>query len=200
MIDRVIWPQTYDPKSSAIYALNDIDVNAPPAVVWKLLVDAENWSSYFPAEDQVKILTGELELALGTNYSRVTVGFLMKLIVTEFVPGRRLSWSTVVEGDETDSSAYHGWVITPTNNGCHVLTEETQQGSFFLEEIGRKHPGALYRYHQEWVESLACEAEAQAAKGELTQSRGGLTTIAAQSLPNMKRMPRTQSPLFTLAD
>jgi hypothetical protein len=48
-------------------------------VVWKLLVDAENWSSYFPAEDQVKILSGEPELALGTKYSRVTVGFSLPL-------------------------------------------------------------------------------------------------------------------------
>ena len=63
MYDHVIWPLPFDPKTSAIYALNDIDVNAQPEVVWKLLVDAENWSSYFPAEDQVKILTGEPELA-----------------------------------------------------------------------------------------------------------------------------------------
>jgi uncharacterized protein YndB with AHSA1/START domain len=164
MYDRVIWPRRYDPKTSAIYALNEIDVKAPPEVVWKLLVDAENWSSYFPAEDQVKILTGEPELAVGTRYSRVTVGFLMNLIVTEYVPSRRLSWSTVVDGDETGSSAYHGWVITPTEEGCHVLTEETQQGAFFLEEIGRKHPGALYRYHQDWVESLARAAEAKVTK------------------------------------
>ena len=59
MYDHVIWPLPFDPKTSAIYALNDIDVNAQPEVVCKLLVDAENWSSYFPAEDQVKILTGE---------------------------------------------------------------------------------------------------------------------------------------------
>ena len=104
-------------------------------------------------------MTGEPELALGTKHSRVTVGFPMKLIVMECEPRRRLAWSTVVDGDETGSSAYHGWVITPTDNGCHVLTEETQQGPFFLEEIGRKHPGALYRYHQEWVESLARAAE-----------------------------------------
>jgi uncharacterized protein YndB with AHSA1/START domain len=128
------------PRTSALYALNEVDVKAPPEVVWKLLVDAQNWSSYFPAEDQVKILSGEPELVLGTRYSRVTVGFPMHLIVTECVPSRRLSWSTVVDGDETGSSAYHGWVITPTDTGCHVLTEETQQGPFFLEEIGRKHP------------------------------------------------------------
>jgi uncharacterized protein YndB with AHSA1/START domain len=149
---------------SAIYALNDIDVKAPPEVVWKLLVDAENWSSYFPPEDRVKILGGEPELALGTKYTRVTVGFPMSLNVTEYQPFSRLSWETVVDGDKTGSSAYHGWVITPTADGCHVLTEETQQGQFFLEELGHKHPGALYRYHQDWVERLAHAAEAVAAK------------------------------------
>ena len=164
MLSHVNWPYQYDPRRSAIYALNDVDVKAPPEVVWKLLVDAENWSSYFPAEDQVKILTGEPELALGTKYSRVTVGFLMNLIVTEYVPRRRISWSTVVDGDGTGSSAYHGWVISPTDSGCHVLSEETQQGPFFLEEIGRKHPGGLYSYHQEWIESLARAAEAEAAQ------------------------------------
>jgi hypothetical protein len=38
MYDHVIWPERYDPKTSAIYALNDIDVNASPEVVWKLLI------------------------------------------------------------------------------------------------------------------------------------------------------------------
>ncbi|MGV9849900.1 SRPBCC family protein [Streptomyces sp. NPDC003442] len=133
-------------------------------LVWQLLVDAENWSSYFPPEDQVKILSGEPALALETEYSRVTVGFPMSLRVTEYEPFNRLSWETVVDGDETGSSAYHGWVITPTDGGCHVLTEETQQGPFFLEELGRKHPGALYRYHQDWVERLARAAEAEAAR------------------------------------
>jgi hypothetical protein len=52
---------------------------------------------------------------------------------------------------------------TSASNGFprHVLTEETQQGPWFLEELGRKHPGALYRYHQEWVERLARAAEAE---------------------------------------
>lgn len=80
MYDHVIWPKAFDPKTSAIYALNDIDVAAPPEIVWKLLVDAENWSDYFPPEDQVKILSGEAELQLGTRYSRVTVGFPMSLV------------------------------------------------------------------------------------------------------------------------
>lgn len=164
MIDKVNWPERYDPSTSAIYALNDIDVKAPPEVVWKLLVDAERWSRYFPVEDRVRIMSGEPELALGTRYSRVTVGYPMSLVVTECVPNRRLAWATTVDGDETGSSAYHGWVITPTKEGCHLLTEETQQGQFFVDLIGSRNPGALYRYHQEWVECLARAAEAEVGR------------------------------------
>jgi hypothetical protein len=85
----------------------------------------------------VKILTGGRELALGTKYSRVTIGFLMNLVVTECEPGRRLAWSTVVDGDET---------------GC----------------------SALYRYHQEWVETLARAAKMSVESEGLTrQSASG---------------------------
>jgi uncharacterized protein YndB with AHSA1/START domain len=159
MYDHVIWPEKYDPKISAIYALNDIDVRAPPEVVWKLLIEAENWSTYFPPEDQVRI-SGGAALGPGTKFTRVTVGFPMSLTVTEFELFRRLAWATTVDGDATGSSAYHGWVITPTNEGCHVLTEETQQGEWFLDMLGRQHPGGLYSYHQDWVERLARAAEA----------------------------------------
>jgi hypothetical protein len=86
-------------------------------------------------------------------FSRVTVGFPMSPQVTQFELTRGLSWRTVVDG-HPDSKAYHGWVITATATGCRVLTEETQQGPFFLEELGRKNPGALYRYHQVWENVL----------------------------------------------
>jgi hypothetical protein len=105
MYNHVIWPHPYDPRHSAIYALNDIDVKARPEVVWKLLVDAKNWSSHFPPEDQVEILSGEAELKPGTKFHRVTVGYPMSPIVTEFVRGRRLAWLTTVDGDETGSTA-----------------------------------------------------------------------------------------------
>jgi hypothetical protein len=67
MYDRVIWPEKYDPKTSAIYALNDIDVKAPPQVVWRLPVDAENWSSRWrtrrgpsPRLDEIEAAAGDL--------------------------------------------------------------------------------------------------------------------------------------------
>lgn len=161
MLDHVIYPPEYDPRISPIYALNEIDVKAPAEVAWKLLVEAENWSSYFPPEDQVKLPDGENELKLGTHYTRVTIGHKMFPIVTECVPFRRLAWTTTVEGDDTGSTAFHGWVITPTEEGCHVLSEETQQGPWFVEMLAHRYPGKLFDYHQEWVEALARAAEGQ---------------------------------------
>jgi uncharacterized protein YndB with AHSA1/START domain len=159
MLDHVTYPPQHDPRVSPIYALNEVDVKAPAAVVWRLLTDAENWSRWFPPENKVTILGGERDLALGTRFTRVTIGFPMQLVVTECETGRRLSWATTVDDDDTGSTAFHGWVVTPTAGGCHVLTEETQQGPWFLEQLGRKHPGGLYSYHQDWVEALARAAE-----------------------------------------
>ena len=48
-------------------------MKAPAEVVWRMLVDATNWAKHFPPEDQVEILSGETELALGTKFHRVTV-------------------------------------------------------------------------------------------------------------------------------
>lgn len=167
MLNHVSYPPQYDPRISAIYALNEIDVKAPAETVWRLLVEAERWSEYFPPEDQVRILTGAPELVFGTRYSRVTIGFPMSLMVTECVPYRRLSWATTVDEDNTGSTAFHGWVITPTDYGCHLLTEETQQGPWFVQKLGVEYPGGLYSYHQDWVEALARAAEARAANARV---------------------------------
>lgn len=164
MYNHVNWPHQYDPRRSAIYALNDVDVKAPPEVVWKLLIDAHNWSKFYPHAKDVKIVTREPVLALGARYTWKTADIPLVNTVQEFIPGERLaSDSFLAEGHE-DSSAYHGWVITPTDSGCHLLTEETQQGPFFVEELGRKHPGTLYQFHQDWVETLAFATSVSAAK------------------------------------
>ena len=39
-------------------------------------------------------------------------------------------------------------------------------GTAIVDLIGGRHPGALYRYHQDWVERLARAAEADVARRE----------------------------------
>jgi hypothetical protein len=58
----------------------------------------------------------------------------------EFVPGERIAWDSLLAEGHEDSSAYHGWVITPTDSGCNLLTEEAQQGPFFAGELGANTP------------------------------------------------------------
>ncbi len=163
MLDHVIYPPEYNPRISAIFALNEIDEGVGGGGV-EAAGRRPKLVELFPPEDQVRILSGESKLALGTEYSRVTIGYPMNLVVTECVPGRRLAWSMAVDGDETGSSAFHSWVITPTDDGCHVLSEETQQGPWFLDQLGHEHPGGLYSYHQDWIEALARAAEKKAAE------------------------------------
>lgn len=163
MQDKVMWPEQNHPRRSAIYALNEVEVEAPPEVVWRLLIDAENWPSYYPHAEDVKIVTGEPRLAPGAKYTWRTAGIPFVCVVKEFVPEERIGWNAYFAEGDDESSTYHGWVITPTDSGSHLLTEETQQGPAFLE-LARTSPGALWRVHQDWVETLARAAEAEAAK------------------------------------
>jgi len=163
MLDHVKWPYESDPRRSHIYAMNEIEVDAPPQVVWDILIDAENWSNFYPGAEELKIVTGEPMLALGAKYHFKTAGLPLENTVKEFVPASRLAWDSVPHPGPDGPTAYHGWVITETDSGCHLLTEETQQGEWWLE-LARKYPGVLYQFHQQWVEGLAHTAETAAAK------------------------------------
>jgi hypothetical protein len=44
-------------------------------------------------------------------------------------PGERIAWDSLLAEGHEDSSAYHGWVITPTDSGYNLLTEGAA-GSF----------------------------------------------------------------------
>ncbi|WP_197739902.1 SRPBCC domain-containing protein [Mycolicibacterium sp. P9-64] len=171
MIKKTNWPARFHPAVSSLYALNDIDVKAPLEVVWNLLIDAHNWSKYYPHANDVEITTGDSVLSPGARFTWTTAGFSLVSVVQDFVPGERLGWDTFFAEGHDGASAYHGWVITPTDDGCHLLTEETQQGAFLVEELAIKNPGTLHNMHQEWVENLARAAEAKVATNLVNQTR-----------------------------
>jgi hypothetical protein len=59
MSNRVIYPDQNDPRRSHIHALNEVDIKAAPEAIWKLLIDAEDYSSFYPHAKEVKIVTGK---------------------------------------------------------------------------------------------------------------------------------------------
>ena len=150
-----IWPADYDPARSPVHAVNRLDIAAAPSVVWSLLIHPQHWSSFYGHASNARIVDGHGELALGRQFVWETAGVELTSTVKEFVPNERLAWDALYES----SRAYHAWLIVPTAGGCHVLTEETQQGPYW-EALASKHRKGLYEFHQEWLEGLAKRAEA----------------------------------------
>ena len=73
----------------------------------------------------------------------------------------RIAWSARALG----VLAYHAWLITPTEGGCLVITEETQHG--FLARANRLvFPRRMGEWHQRWLEGL----QARAAEGPSPRS------------------------------
>jgi len=65
MCSHVLWAHQYDPTVSAILVRKHIDVNAPPGVVWKPLVDAESCRATFLSK--IRLIVRPTRRAPGSN-------------------------------------------------------------------------------------------------------------------------------------
>jgi hypothetical protein len=143
------WPHAFDPVRSPVHVVNRLDLAAPPAGVWARLIRAGAWPDWYANAAKVKIEGGGTDLFAGANFTWRTFGVDLASEVEEFVPGERIAWIAKASG----VTAYHAWLITPTDLGCRVLTEETQHG--VLARLGRVvFPGRMERWHQRWLEGL----------------------------------------------
>jgi uncharacterized protein YndB with AHSA1/START domain len=154
---KINWPSGYEPSGSKFYVHNEIQVAAPPQVVWEILIDAEAWPAWYQGAKKVA-LAGEKEKTLGTAsvFSWQTMGLKFNSIIKEFVPFTRLSW----ESKKKSIQGYHAWLIIPTQKGCKVITDESQNGWLTLLEKTFQ-PKKLYKLHNRWLEQLKKKAETE---------------------------------------
>jgi len=152
--DVLHWPEQFHPTRAAIYVSNQLSMSAPPERIWAWLVRAELWPSWYPNSRNVRIEQGPRpDLALGTRFRWWTFGVTIESVVEEFIPHERIAWSARGLGVR----AYHGWLIEKTQSGCHVVTEETQNG--ILARLGALlMPNRMHHYHQIWLEQLNAKA------------------------------------------
>jgi len=95
----------------------DRHIDAPPATVWRLLVDIREWSGWGPSVRGAVLDGGGSQLHAGARGTVLTVvGLRMPFIVTEFDPGRRWTW-TVAGVPAT------GHQVDETASGCLVRFE-----------------------------------------------------------------------------
>lgn len=101
-----------------------VDIAAPPAAVWAVLVDLERWPEWTASMRAVRLLTPP-PLAVGSQVE-VRQPRLPKAVwqVSELTPGRSFSWTVHRLG--VRSVGDH--VITPTASGSSVTVRFTQGG------------------------------------------------------------------------
>ncbi len=160
----VVWPDEFNPAKAKWYVYNEIEIKARPEVVWKILVDAKKWHTFYKGvQSPVTLLdTTAPTLKNGMVFKLHTMGLHLLPVIKEFVPNERMAWE-VRRGNLT---AYHAWVIVPTANGCKLVTPEAQNGFLtFLQKVFQ--PNKLLNLHQHWLEVIKERAEETTPK--LTQ-------------------------------
>lgn len=150
MNDAIRWPEKFDPARSPVHVVNRLQMTRSPAEVWARLIAANDWPDWYANASKVKIGGGAAALSAGARFTWRTFDVNLESEVQEFVPGERIAWLATAPG----VVAYHAWLITPTAEGCEVLTEETQHG--LVARVGRMiFPGRMEMWHQRWLEGLA---------------------------------------------
>jgi uncharacterized protein YndB with AHSA1/START domain len=153
--DRINWPERYGPDRSGFFVHNEVDIAAPPEVVWAELVDAHTWPDWSEGAADVRLATGG-SLTADAEFAWRTMDQSFVSVVKEFVPPYRLGW----ESYRSDLQGYHAWLIVPTATGCRVVTEESQFGFLtFMQKVFV--PTKLANLHDRWLAALKHRAEAR---------------------------------------
>lgn len=143
------WPAGMDPANAPVYARNETFIpNAKASDVFKMLVRASNWESYYPNATNVRV-DGGGDLKLGARFTWRTFANDLKSEVTLFEQDRALGWTF----ENAGVKGYHRWFVKQEAKGVRLITEEVERGvvpTLGAPVMNRALPAA----HQLWVESL----------------------------------------------
>ncbi len=154
--NKINWPDQFDPRQSDFYVHNEIEINASPEVVWKLMVEAHDWKNWYEGIENIRFEDPEQRrLELNTKVFWNSMGQSLNNTVLDCRPYASLAW----QFDEEKIQGYHAWVIIPTESGCKVVTDESQNGKLArLQKIFI--PRKLMKQHDNWLRLLKEQAEA----------------------------------------
>jgi uncharacterized protein YndB with AHSA1/START domain len=157
--ESIRWPETYDPAKAAFFVHNQIDIQAPPAVVWDILVHVEDWPNWYAGATDLTVNNGKNgRVTAGSMVRWETMGLKFDSYVREFEPPARFAWESrkaVIQG-------YHAWLLIPAAEGTRVITDESFNG-FLACMQGAFIPKKLHGLHQSFLEELKRKAEARIA-------------------------------------
>jgi len=160
--ENIRWPAEYEPSKAAFYISNQIDIAAPPQVVWDILTDVQAWPDWYEGATNLTVRSPDHRVGPGVVVSWRTMDMNFDSEVKEFEPPFRFAWESrkaVIQG-------YHAWLIIPTADGSRVVTDESFHG--FLGVMQRIFlPNKLRRLHDIFLEELKKQAEAEVERSGL---------------------------------
>lgn len=139
-----------EPGVCPLFVRNQGMIAAPPERVWRWLVRADLWPTWFAGASNVRFEAGGPELAVGARVVWRMLGATIRVTVRRAEAPRFLDW----EGGAAGVHAYHAWLLEPADGGTRIVTEETERGP--LPWLARWYlRRALHGAHESWVASLA---------------------------------------------
>ena len=109
-------------QDAPVKATVTMQIAAPPAKVWELLIDAPAWPNWCP---QIESVHAPGELEMGTQFIWKSGGTAIRSEVHLLEPDRRLSWT----GMASPARAIHVWELKATPDGGTLVTvKESMNG------------------------------------------------------------------------
>lgn len=155
--ERIHWPERYRPDRSTFFVHNEVEIAAPPQVVWDIVQDVESWPEWYVGATDIKLINAKSgKLGRDGAFTLHTMGMDFIARVSEFDPPYRLA----TENRKLVIQGYHAWLIVPTKTGCKLITDESFRGPLGILQ-GTFIPNKLHRLHQIFLEELKKMAEAK---------------------------------------
>ncbi len=152
---EIFWPDDYQPEESKFFVHNEIDIAASAETVWTVLIQADEWENYYEGASNLNLIdNAEGRLSENSVFTWKTMGLGFTSTIQEFDAPCRLSW----ESNRKNIRGYHAWLIIPTENGCKLITSESQHGFMTLLQKAFV-PKKLERLHDEWLAQIKLKSE-----------------------------------------
>jgi uncharacterized protein YndB with AHSA1/START domain len=152
------WPSGFEPANADLFAHNEVLINASCERVWKHIVDANQWPTWYPNSRDVQIQGEATVLRDGTMFRWTTFGLAIESKVHEYLPNRRLGWYGYAPGAKP--SFYHSWYLEPKGALCRVVMDESGVGAD-AARLRQSDETLMHRGHDLWLATLKWVAEAK---------------------------------------
>jgi hypothetical protein len=148
--EKINWTDEYNPAKSKFFVHNEIEINAATYIVWEFLIDALKWEAWYSGAKNVSFTnSNDTVMQANSGFNWNTMGMKFQSSIKQYEPNNLLAW----ESKKKSIQAYTVWLIMPTDNGCRVVVDESQNGWLTaFEKILERNK--LRKMHDVWLAEL----------------------------------------------